>query len=76
MRPFCVVVMSPLFDDDFGLLEAIEDFSIEQFVPEFSVKALVVAVFPGAAGFDEQGLAADLFEPVPNDLRSHFRPVI
>ena len=42
--------MSPLFDDDFGLLEAIEDFSIEQFVPEFSVKALVVAVFPGAAG--------------------------
>jgi hypothetical protein len=47
MRPFCVVVMSPLFDDDFGLLEAIEDFSIEQFIPEFSVKALVIAVFPG-----------------------------
>ena len=53
MRPFCVVVLSPLFDDDFGLLEAIEDFSIEQFVPEFSVKALVVAVFPGAAGFSK-----------------------
>ena len=53
MRPFCVVVMSPLFDDDFGLLEAIEYFSIEQFVPEFSVKALVVAVFPGAVGFSK-----------------------
>ena len=45
--------MSPLFNDDFGLLEAIEDFSIEQFVPEFSVKALVVAVFPGAVGFSK-----------------------
>ena len=76
MRPFGVVILSPLLDDDFGLFEAIEDFSLEQFIPEFAVKALVVTVFPGAAGFDEQGPAADLFEPVANDLRSHFLPVI
>ena len=76
MRPFCVVVMSKLLDDDFGLVEAIEDFSIEQFVPEFSIKALIVAVFPRATGLDEQGLAADLFEPVRNNFRSHFWLVI
>ena len=60
MGPYGVVVLSPLLDDDFGLLEAVEDFSIEQLIPELSVEALVVTVFPGAAGFDEQSLAADL----------------
>ena len=57
MRPFGVVIRSPLLDDDFGLFETIEDFSVEQFIPEFAVKALVVTVFPGAAGFDDQGPA-------------------
>ena len=66
MGPFGVVVLSPLFDDDSCLLEAIEDFSVKKLIPEFSVEALVVTVFPRAAGFDEQGLATDLFEPITN----------
>ena len=44
MRSFCVVVRPPLFDDDFVLLEAIGDLSVEQFVPEFSVKAKGMAL--------------------------------
>ena len=68
MGPYGVVVLSPLLDDDFGLLEAVEDFSIEQFISEFSIKALVVTVFPGAAGFYEQSPTADLLQPIPDSL--------
>ena len=56
MRTYGVVMLTPLLDDDFGSLEAVEDF----FISQFSIEALVVAVFPGAAGLDEQGPVADL----------------
>ena len=61
-------MLTPLFDDDPGFLQAVEDFTIEQLIPQFSIEALVVAVFPGAAGFDEQGPAADLLQPIPDSL--------
>ena len=60
MGTYGVVVLSPLLDDDLRFLQAVEDFSIEQLIPEFSIEALVVAVFPGAAGLDEQSPTADL----------------
>jgi hypothetical protein len=31
-------VNAPFFDDPLDLLEAIEDFAIEQFIPEFALK--------------------------------------
>lgn len=31
---FVIVVPKPLFDDDPGLLQAVEDFAIEQFVTQ------------------------------------------
>jgi hypothetical protein len=33
MRPFGVVILSPLLDDDFGLFETIEDFSVDRIEP-------------------------------------------
>ncbi len=41
-----VVVSSPLFDDDLRLSQRIEDFPVEEFVPEPCIKALDVAVLP------------------------------
>jgi hypothetical protein len=41
-----VVVFSPTFDQYLGLLQAVEDLSIEQLVPELPVEALIVSVLP------------------------------
>lgn len=51
-----VVVVSPLFDDDLCLPQCVEDFAIQQFVAEFAVERLSVAVFPWAAWLDIQRL--------------------
>ena len=59
MKSLGVVVYWPLFDDDGCLFEAVEDLSVEVLVPEFAIEGLVIAVLPGTAGFDEQGLNTD-----------------
>ncbi len=42
-----VVVPPPLFDDDLCLLQGVEDFPIQQFIPEAGIEGLAVAVLPG-----------------------------
>ena len=42
-----VVVPPPLLDDDLGFLQGIEDFTVEQLVPETGVEAFDIAVLPG-----------------------------
>ena len=58
-----IVLLSPLFDQDFGFLQGVEDLAIEQFVAELAVETLDIPVLPGAARFDEQGLSPQLAEP-------------
>ena len=41
--------MSPLLDHQFGLLERVEDFTVEQLVSELGMEAFVEAILPGAA---------------------------
>ena len=60
MRSFGVVVNAPLFDDDFRLLEVVEDLAVEWLVPELAIEGVVMAVLLGTTGFDEQGLNTDL----------------
>ena len=47
VRPLGVVVTTPLFDDDLGFLEGVEDLSVEQFVSEPGIEAFYVSVLPG-----------------------------
>jgi hypothetical protein len=47
MRPLGVVVDAPALDDRLGFPEAVEDLAIEQFIPEFAIEGLAVAVLPG-----------------------------
>ena len=42
-----VVMFTPLLDDDLCLFEGVEDFPIEQFIPEAGIEGLAVAVLPG-----------------------------
>ena len=50
MWPDRVVVPSPLFDHGLRLLEGVEDFSVQQFIPEPGIEALAVAVLPWLPG--------------------------
>ena len=52
MRASGVVVLAPALDDDPGLGEAVEDFAIEQLVPQLRVEAL-------AASLDRTSVTAD-----------------
>ena len=51
--------MAPLYDQHFGLIEAVEDLALEQIVTKLPVEALVVAVLQGAPRFHGEGLHAD-----------------
>lgn len=43
---FGIVVLTPLLDDNLCFLQRVEDFTVEQFVPEAGVEAFAVPVFP------------------------------
>ncbi len=46
VRSLGVVVFPPLFDDDLRLFQGVEDFAVQQFVPEAGIEAFTVAVLP------------------------------
>jgi hypothetical protein len=76
MGPDGVVVMAPLLNEDLGFLQAVEDFAVEQFVPQFAVEAFAIAVLPGAARLDVERLGADTCQPAPHYLGGHPRTVV
>ena len=71
-----VVVLAPLLNDDGGLLQAVEDLSVEQFITQFSVEGFAVAVLPWASGCDVQRLRPELCKPAAHDLCCHFRAIV
>ena len=46
MRAFGVVVDAPLLDNHLCLPEAVEDLTIEAFIPEFAVEGFAIPIFP------------------------------
>ena len=42
MRPDGIIVFPPLLDDDLRLLQAVEDFSVQQLIAELAIEALVI----------------------------------
>lgn len=76
MRTNLIVLLPPLFDNDLGLLQSVEDFTIEQLIPEFTIEALDKAIFPRAAWFDEQGLDRQLVQPGADLLVGKFGAII
>jgi len=78
VRPDRVVVAPPVLDDDLGLAQGVEDFTVERLVAEASVEALDVAVLPRTAPLDIGSLGADSSDPsldgLGDELRSIIRP--
>src|SRR5919199_702131 len=76
MRSASVVVLSPVFDHDLRLLQAVEDLWVQAFVPELPVKTLAVPVLPRAARLDKQGFRAELCQPLADDFGRHLRAIV
>ncbi len=67
---------APVFDQDLGFFERVEDFAIEQLVSEPTVKAFVIPVLPRASWFNESGIDIQSMEPVFEDLGGKFTAVV
>jgi hypothetical protein len=52
VRPDGIVFLSPALYQDLGFLQGIEDLAVEQLIPQFPIKALVVAILPRTPGFN------------------------
>jgi hypothetical protein len=76
VRPDLVVVPPPSFDKHFSLLQRVEDFPVQQLIPELAVEALVEAVLPRAPGLDEERLHIDRVEPFTDRLGGELTPVV
>ena len=60
MRPDGVVVAAPLPNNSLGLLQAVEDLSVQKLVTQLAVEAFAVAILPGAARLDVKRLGSNL----------------
>jgi transposase len=50
-----IIVLSPAFDQHLGFSECIENFPIQEFISQFAIETLIVAILPRAVRFDKQG---------------------
>ena len=71
-----IVMVPPPFHQHVGLPDRREDFSIQQFVPSFSIETLMIAILPGTAGLDAHGPHAQLGQPLADRLRRELRPIV
>src|SRR5262245_28555695 len=76
MRPDCVVVTAPAFDDDLCLAQRIEDLAIEPLVAQHCIKTLNEAVLPRTAWRDVGGLCSDGADPLLYRLGNELRAII
>ena len=67
---------SPAFDDDLGLGERIEDFTIQKFVAKPGVEGLNEAILPRTSRHDVGCLRADCGDPVLHRLCDKLRAVV
>src|ERR1700680_4427781 len=65
VRPPRVVLDPPPFDHDLGLLQRIENLSVQALVPQLPIETLAVPVLPGTPRFDVQRSGSQIPEPLP-----------
>ena len=70
------VLPPPLLDDDWCLLQDVEDFSVEQLIAELAVEALNIAILPRAARLDEQSLRAQLVQSSADLFIGELRAIV
>lgn len=76
MRTQRVVMLSSAFDEDGCLPKGVEDFLVEQLVPELVVEAFVVAILPWRSGLDLERLHADPAQPVTDGMGGELGTIV
>lgn len=76
MRPDMIVMMPPLLQNNLRFLEGVERFSVQAFIPQTPVEALVVAILPWAAWLNVESFDAQLREPRLDGFCCKFRSVV
>jgi len=76
VRTHRVVVAAPVFDHDLCLLRSVEDFAVEEFVTQFAVEALAIAVLPWTARLDVSSPGSNGCDPIPERLGDELRAVV
>src|SRR5271168_1083995 len=76
VRPLRVVFHAPLLDHYLCLLQRVENFPVQAFIPQFSVEALAVAVLPRTSRLDVQRPGAHFAQPGPQLLRHELRTIV
>jgi hypothetical protein len=71
-----IVVAAPVFDDNLGLLQRVEDLTVEQFIAKFAVEALAMAILPRTSRFDVSGPGPDCGDPIPKRLGDELRAIV
>ena len=72
----CVGVVPSSFDQDLGLAQRVEDFTIEQLVSEPGIEAFTLAVLPERSWRDERSFRTDGANPSPHILGDEFGAVV
>jgi hypothetical protein len=70
-----IVFLSPLGNQYLGFGQRREDLPVEQFVPQFAVERLDIAILPGAARFDEEGFDTQSGQPFAYSLAVNSGPL-
>ena len=65
MRSSGIVQPPPLLDEYDGLVQGVEDLTVQELVPQLAIETLVVAVLPWTARLDEQRLHTEPGQPPP-----------
>ena len=76
VRPHRVVLNSPPLDYDPGLLQRVEDLSVQAFISQLSIKTFAVSVLPGAAWLDVQGSRPQIPQSLAQFLGDELRSVV
>jgi hypothetical protein len=73
--PHRVVVDAPALRQDPDLLHRVEDFTVQELIPQFRVEGFTVAVFPRAARFDVSRFGSRASEPLAQISGDEFGPL-
>ena len=76
MGTMSVVVPSPLFDQDRGFFQGVEDLRVQKLISELAIETLAIAVLPRAAGLNEQRADIQPFEPVSDSMSAELWSVV
>jgi len=75
MRPGRVVVLTEVLDDDEGLCECLELFTVETLVAEATMEALNKSIFPRVGGHDINGRNLISSWPLLGSFAIYSRPL-